>query len=197
MSDDPSGWPALFWDAFQRSRNEMALLDERRLIVAVNGAYLRLLGYRREQIVGHPIWELIKDGPLLSPEQWEQRLAEGDFAGTVELLREDGSSVAVQFAAHAELVTGERLVLIVAVSTSRVGRHFRREGGEAEGELSERELEIVHHVAMGSSGPEIAEQLFISHNTVRTHVRNAMRKVGARSQAHLVAKALGDGLVPR
>ena len=48
-------------------------------------------------------------------------------------------------------------------------------------------------VAAGQTGPEIAEQLHISHATVRTHVRNAMAKVGARSRAHLVAKALGDG----
>ena len=48
-------------------------------------------------------------------------------------------------------------------------------------------------VAAGQTGPEIADHLHISHATVRTHVRNAMAKVGARSRAHLVAKALGDG----
>jgi DNA-binding NarL/FixJ family response regulator len=61
--------------------------------------------------------------------------------------------------------------------------------------LSEREREIVRLVALGSSGPEIADELRITHNTVRTHVRNAMTKSGARSRAHLVAKALGDGLI--
>ena len=45
----------------------------------------------------------------------------------------------------------------------------------------------------GDSGPEIAEELGIAHDTVRTHVRNAMEKIGARSRAHLVAKALGEG----
>ena len=50
-------------------------------------------------------------------------------------------------------------------------------------------------VALGNSGPEIAEELRIAHDTVRTHARNAMTKVGARSRAHLVAKALGEGLV--
>ena len=48
-------------------------------------------------------------------------------------------------------------------------------------------------VAAGETGPEIAEHLRISHATVRTHVRNAMTKLGARSRAHLVAKALGEG----
>ena len=48
-------------------------------------------------------------------------------------------------------------------------------------------------VAAGETGPEIAEHLHISHATVRTHVRNAMAKLGARSRAQLVAKALGEG----
>ena len=53
----------------------------------------------------------------------------------------------------------------------------------------------MHLVSLGAAGPEIAGELQISHETVRTHVRNAMEKVGARSRAHLVAKALGDGLI--
>ena len=59
--------------------------------------------------------------------------------------------------------------------------------------MSARELEIVRLIARGESGPEIAAELHIAHDTVRTHVRNAMKKVGARSRAHLVAKVLGNG----
>ena len=65
----------------------------------------------------------------------------------------------------------------------------------ASGSLSMREREVVRLVALGNTGPEIAGELQISHDTVRTHARNAMLKVGARSRAHLVAKALGEGLV--
>jgi len=103
--------------------------------------------------------------------------------------------VGVQYGATPEVVTGRRLVLFVAVSTSRWGRHFRREVEEldASGGLSPREFEIVRLVALGRTGPEIADELHISHGTVRTHVRNAMDKMGARSRAHLVAKALGEG----
>ena len=46
---------------------------------------------------------------------------------------------------------------------------------------------------MAHTGPESADELHISHDTVRKHVRNAMTKLGARSRAHLVAKALGEG----
>ena len=54
---------------------------------------------------------------------------------------------------------------------------------------------MVQLVALGHTGPEIAEELGIAHDTVRTHVRNAMDKVGARSRAHLVAKAMSEGLL--
>ena len=100
----------------------------------------------------------------------------------------------MQYAGHTEVVTGERRVLFVALSTSRWGRHSRRDADEtAPRALSPRESEIVQLVAAGETGPEIAEHLHISHATVRTHVRNAMAKLGARSRAQLVAKALGEG----
>ena len=59
----------------------------------------------------------------------------------------------------------------------------------------ERLDRIVRLVADGHSGPEIAEELLISHETVRTHVRNAMTKLGTRSRAHLVAKSIAEGHV--
>jgi len=105
--------------------------------------------------------------------------------------------VAVQYAATTEVVTGRYLVLFVVLSSSRWGGHFRREL-PADGEtvpLTPREREVVRLIALGLSGPEIADELHITHETVRTHVRNATRKLHARSRAHLVAKALAEGAV--
>jgi DNA-binding CsgD family transcriptional regulator len=173
----------------------MLLLDGARRIVDANGAYLRLLGYRREQIIHRPIYTFVVDGPLMSAAEWRTAMAAGQFSGEGELLAADGSTVAMQGAATTEIVTGRRLVLIVALSTSRWGPRFRRTmPPDKEPEtLSPREREIVRLVALGNTGPEIAEELRIAHDTVRTHTRNAMAKVGARSRAHLVAKALGEG----
>lgn len=191
------GWTGLFSSAFTQSRNAMALVDERRRVVDVNGAYLRLLGYTRDSLLGRPIWEHVRDGPQVHDAEWAAALAAGRFTGETELICADGSFVAVQWGATAENVTGRRLVLFVALSTSRWGSHFRREPPPEPGDtdLSAREREVVRLVALGASGPEIADELLISHNTVRTHVRNAMVKAGARSRAHLVARAIGDGLV--
>jgi PAS domain S-box-containing protein len=188
------GWAALFWTAFKGSRNAMVLLDEQRCHVDVNGAYLRLCGYTREQLVGRPVFDFVEGGPQMTQRQWLATIARGEFTGEAGLVRPDGTTVTVQYAGHTEVITGHRRVLFVALSTSRWGRHSRRDADdEAVADLSARELEIVRLVAAGETGPEIAEQLHISHATVRTHVRNAMTKVGARSRAHLVAKALGDG----
>ena len=189
------GWQDMFGYAFRQSRNAMVLVDERRAIVDVNGAFLKLLGYVRDEVIGRPIHELSPDGPRYSAREWALMLVNGDFTGERELIREDGSTIAVQWGAHPETISGHRLVLVVALNVERWGGRFRRDppAPEKEAPLSDREREIVRHVSLGRSGPEIADELTIAHDTVRTHVRNAMEKVGARSRAHLVAKAIGDG----
>jgi PAS domain S-box-containing protein len=187
----------LFSTAFTRSRNAMVLVDDARRHVDVNGAYLKLLGRSRSDVIGEPVSRFVAGGPLLSPDEWEAALERGDFTGQADMLTGDGGTVSVQWAAHVEVVTGRRLVLFVAMSTSRWGAHFRRAVPSAQGTagLSQRERQVLALVAAGESGPEIADELHISHDTVRTHVRNAMAKLGARSRAHLVAKAIAEGHV--
>jgi DNA-binding NarL/FixJ family response regulator len=63
------------------------------------------------------------------------------------------------------------------------------------GELTEREREIVSWVATGRSNQEIALELVISPETVRTHVSRAMVKLGARDRAQLVVFAVQSGLL--
>ena len=194
VQDD--AWASLFDAAFKRSRNPMVLVDERRHILDANPAFVRLLGYRRPAIIGRPIWEFIDGGPLLTPSEWAAALGLGHFTGPASVVTADGSVLAIQWGANVEVVTGRRLVLFVAMSTSRWGDRFRRAMDaevEASEALSRREKEIVHLVALGLTGPEIADELHISHDTVRTHVRNAMFKLNARSRAHLVARALAEG----
>ena len=62
------------------------------------------------------------------------------------------------------------------------------------GSLTEREREIVIHVAAGLSNDEIAQLLFVSPATAKTHVSRAMIKLGARDRAQLVVIAYASGL---
>jgi DNA-binding NarL/FixJ family response regulator len=61
--------------------------------------------------------------------------------------------------------------------------------------LTEREREVMRHVAVGLTNAEIAERLFISPATTKTHVSRAMIKLGARDRAQLVVFAYETGLV--
>jgi PAS domain S-box-containing protein len=61
--------------------------------------------------------------------------------------------------------------------------------------LSDREIEIVRLAAEGSSGPEIAGQLFISPATVKTHFENIYEKLGVSDRPAAVAHALRIGLI--
>lgn len=191
------GWSGLFASAFSQSRNPMVLVDAERRIVEVNAAFVGLLGRAKGAVLGRRLFTFVAGGPLATPSEWRAALLQGRFTGEASLLHATGAEIAVQWAAATEVATGRRLVLFVALNTSRWGARFRRPvgGGPLRSALTQREREVVQHVALGDTGPEIASELGISHQTVRTHVRNAMTKLEARSRAHLVAKALAEELV--
>jgi DNA-binding CsgD family transcriptional regulator len=62
-------------------------------------------------------------------------------------------------------------------------------------ELSERELEILKLVATGASNKEIGQQLYISANTVKVHLRNIFAKINATTRTEAAMYAVHIGLV--
>jgi PAS domain S-box-containing protein len=187
-----TGWEPMFWTVFKESRNAMTLLDAGRRHVEVNGALLHLTGYGRKELIGRPVW-MLNARDRATEEDWVKWLTGDDFTANAVLRRADGSEMKLQYAAHPAFVDGERYMLVVGIHTGAAGRPRSTATHPGEGQpLSAREREIVHLVSLGRSSPEIADELLISNDTVRTHVRNAMGKVGARSRAQLVAMALGD-----
>jgi two-component system NarL family response regulator len=61
--------------------------------------------------------------------------------------------------------------------------------------LTGREIEILGLVGRGKTSKEIAEELFISENTVRNHVRNILDKLGMKSRFEAVNWAIREGLI--
>jgi DNA-binding NarL/FixJ family response regulator len=61
--------------------------------------------------------------------------------------------------------------------------------------LTDREREVLSHIATGLSNDELAETLVISPATVRTHINRVMTKLAARDRAQLVVMAYEAGLV--
>jgi len=67
---------------------------------------------------------------------------------------------------------------------------------ETEAKLSPREDEVLRLVAQGATNKEIADSLFISENTVKTHLRNIMEKLHLANRSQAAAYAVKRGLVP-
>jgi PAS domain S-box-containing protein len=180
--------------AFERSYNPMVLLGQDNKIAVVNQAFEESFGYHPDDVVGRSL------DVLAPPEAREQVAADrrelertGSIAADREALHADGRRVKVQFAARRVRIDGRDVSLAVELGQQR--RPARSEAArEGTGQpLTPRELEVIAGIAMGQRAHEVARDLFIAPSTVRTHVRNAMTKVGARSQAQLVAIALTEG----
>lgn len=198
VSGSVSGFDAsfrvLFWEAFTSSRSPMLVLDADRRLTEVNAACVRAFRRSREEMIGRPMWEFISGGPVYTKSEWDALLATERFTGEADVLAADGRPVRVQFAGHPAPVLGGHLVLVVVLAAEAPERNA---ASTAPAELSARELQVVTLIARGHPDREIAAELHLAHDTVRTHVRNAMGKLGVRSRAQLVARSLGDAIVLR
>lgn len=148
---------------FEHSRNAMLIADDQRHFRDANDAACRLLGAPRGWILNHRI----------------------DDVTPAEQRRE-----AVDYSATANIVPGMHLSILLPLVPGLP------EPGIPEGEstaLTRREAQVMGLIALGSNTEEIAERLAITQETARSHAKNAMRKLGARSRAHAVALALARG----
>ncbi|WP_154095880.1 response regulator transcription factor [Microbacterium testaceum] len=103
---------------------------------------------------------------------------------------------------HAVLAVDDGGALLSPVATrAMIERYVRRVEPAAPRDapslamLTEREREVLLHVARGRSNDEVAAALFISPHTAKTHVKNTMLKLGAHDRAQLVIAAYESGLL--
>ncbi|GLU48573.1 response regulator [Nocardiopsis ansamitocini] len=91
--------------------------------------------------------------------------------------------------------------LVSPTVTVRLLRHFTATGGRAarggmpEHDLTRRETEIVRAVAQGLTNVEVADDLFVSLSTVKTHLSSVQTKLGARNRVEVAAWAYRCGLM--
>lgn len=124
----------------------------------------------------------------------------------LEAIRAGASGFVVKDAEPEDLVRAVRVVaageaLLSPGATRRLLAEFasrtqRRAATPASLEvLTDRERDVLAAIASGASNDEIADRLFISPATVRTHITRVLSKLGARDRAQLVVMAFEAGLV--
>jgi DNA-binding CsgD family transcriptional regulator len=144
-------------------------------------------------LIGTSVVESIRaDEREQAAREWEKFLLSGEYSGAHNLVRPEGSEVSVDFATRPAVVEEAR-VAVYAITLGAEAGQAPAAISDAGMLLSEREREVVTLVALGRDTREIAGELHISPETVRTHVRNAMAKLGVRTRAQLVADVLCAG----
>jgi PAS domain S-box-containing protein len=193
--------------AFERVRNPMLILDDQRRYVIANAPACGLLGMSPAEVPWHRIDDFTpaQDRKRLA-EQWDAFLVNGGMEGLFHLRVPDGSLVPVEFSATANVLPGRHLSVVMprggSLAEEALGEAPREAGWtrlvapEAEqAPLTVREHQVIALVAAGLQGGEIAARLGVSPETIKSHVQNAMTKLGAHTRAHAVAIALSTGQI--
>lgn len=175
----------------------VTVANDRRVLDANLGArfllHLTLGELRRRRLD-----DLISPGEAVRlPGLWEQLLERGELLGFHELCTSTELGLPIVVVAVANVLPGEHL-LAIAPAAWEAGELLETQApapSRRTGVLSGREQEVLELIATGSSLREIGEQLAISEATVRTHLRNANEKLGARNRPHAVGLALTLGLI--
>jgi len=185
----------------------MLIADDQRRWVTGNTAACDLLGIAPEEIP----WRTMDDFTPPSErkqleEQWQAFLLSGTAEGWYRLSVPDRPLVPVEFSATANVLPARHLSVFIPPdnafteqSEGALAREAAWRPVVAEGsgrlQLTDREREVMTLVASGLQGGDMAERLFLSPETVKSHVHNAMGKLGAHTRAHAVAIALVTGQI--
>ena len=130
---------------------------------------------------------------ILTVSEAERDLLDAVAAGAIGYLLKsttpDELRRALWSAAQGEPVFSPSLASLVLTEFRRL-----KQAGEPTEGLSEREREVLQHVARGGTYREIAAELFIAEKTVENHVRNILQKLHLSRKHELIRYALEHGI---
>ena len=170
----------------------MVIADRNRRVVDANPMACTLLAASRGAIIGRRIDDFTAtDGGFDVDRFWTRFLEEGRLNGSYPAKRLDGEARPIVYAATANVVPGLHLsVFAEGIHGGPVAPEPPTRGYDP---LTRREAEVLRLIADGLTDREIAGRLVISPATARTHARNLIGKLGARTRAQAVAIAIRHG----
>ena len=130
----------------------------------------------------------------------DDRIIEAARAGAVGFLQKDIGAEGLT-AALARICAGENLLRAELLARPELARRLRaelrlpgeRNGGNTPMPLSTRELAVLDCVAQGLSNKEIADELYVSEQTVKNHMTSVLRKLNATDRVGAILYAVRQG----
>lgn len=189
--------------AFAGAHDPMLIVDDQRWCVAANPAACALLGLSPQDVAWHRFDDFIGVAEHAIERLWEAVLENGAVSRRQVLCLPTGDLMPVRFSATAHALPGRHLLVFRPLQANPRGDAVTDHGmkmraiarREDQPPLTEREHEVLELVAAGLQNSNIAERLFVSAETVKSHLRNILFKLDARTRAQAVAIALRAGQI--
>ena len=175
--------PALMFDAQRRhlEANRPARLWLRRSLQEIRTYALGDLA-PRDQLA---FWEQL----------WARLLETGFVADRYQGTKPDGSPIDVFYCALADVLPGRHVIVFAPADWPEDELGVIEDGTDPSISLTPREVEVLALAAEGAGIPELGEELALSPDTVRTHLKHIYAKLGVHNRTGAVTRAIRLGLI--
>ena len=181
--------------AFEGAATGIALLAPDGRCLRANRRFCAITGYDRGELLGEDLHRIVHPEDAARDEERRRGMVVGgasDYSTEARYLRKTGEFVWVS--SNVSLVRkpcGEPAYFILVVEDIDA----RKRAELALGSLTLREKEVLLRLAQGDTNRRISTALFISPNTVRSHVQSVIVKLGAENRTQAARRAIELGLV--
>lgn len=192
------GNPELVGQLLENSEIPIVLYDDERRYIEANHPAEVALGLSREELLVLRLDDLTPKHFLADlPASWERMLETGVWAGPTRADESGtGTWLGIVYYMLAHILPGQHFNAFAPMGWP--GAHGSAEVLDMPNglpSLTPRELEVLQLAATGSTGPMIADKLYLSQATVNTHFQHIYNKLGVGDRAAAVAKAMRQGLI--
>jgi PAS domain S-box-containing protein len=182
---------------FDSSPYPMVLLDGRRRYVDANGPARLTFRMGIDELRKRAVDDMTAARQAENiDESWERFLDVGHVTGTYETQTPDGTLLEVSYYAVANVMPGLHIGVFAPAHwpPDELGANDRP-ASERAAALTPRERDVLRLAVGGLSGPQIAEELALSPETVKNHFAHIRAKLGVRNRTAAVAQAIHLGLI--
>jgi PAS domain S-box-containing protein len=182
---------------FEHSPVPTMMVDSERRYVEANRA-ARLWSRRSlEEMRTYTMDDLTPPGQReVIARMWARLLETGCAVGRYQGAKTDGGPIDVVYCALAEVLPGRHVVVFAPADWPEDELSvIEEDGSDPSASLTPREIEVLALAADGAGIPQLAEELALSPETVKTHLKNIYAKLGVHNRTGAVTRAVRLGVI--